>query len=225
MKSEMLFEKDGQYIVSKDAGDSCVPDKSHEGDLQSFWEKSLGLPLHVVTRLDRPVSGLVLLRSRILPGSNPEDEAKSLTKVYLAAVRGKPSFEGRLTDYLIHDQKRNVTVAGKSGDKGAKKAVLDLKVLREGENYSLCRIVLETGRHHQIRAQLGSRGTPVAGDTRYGAKRSLPGGRLGLHCVFIGDSKAGIEAFFPPEAVVPWSIFGDAGFYSRELVLDGLTGF
>jgi 23S rRNA pseudouridine1911/1915/1917 synthase len=64
---------------------------------------------------------------------------------------------------------------------GAKEAVLHYTILASSDNYHLLDIQLETGRHHQIRAQLAAIGCFVKGDVKYGAKRPNKDGSIGLH--------------------------------------------
>jgi len=63
----------------------------------------------------------------------------------------------------------------------SKKAILHYKLLKKLDNYYLLEIILETGRHHQIRSQLSAIGCPIKGDLKYGFDRSNTDGSIHLH--------------------------------------------
>ena len=93
-----------------------------------------------------------------------------MEKIYLAVVNGIPTkTKGRLVDYLLKDTEKNKVSVVSSGARGAKEAVLDYEVLSSKDNLSLVKIVLHTGRAHQIRVQLSNMGHPIYGDRKYGA--------------------------------------------------------
>lgn len=102
-------------------------------------------------------------------------------KTYRAIVQGCPEpQEARLECYLTTNQRINKTFTSAKQTPGSKQAILDYKVIRRGERYSLLEVNLLTGRKHQIRAQLSSIGHPIVGDLKYGAKRSNPDGSISL---------------------------------------------
>jgi len=87
----------------------------------------------------------------------------------LAMLDGIPkSEEGRLENYLWKDEKKNQVYVVKAEHEGAKKAILDYKVLRKNSNKTLVRVELHTGRPHQIRVQFANIGCPLVGDGKYG---------------------------------------------------------
>ena len=79
---------------------------------------------------------------------------------------------GILEDYLLKNEKNNMSKVVKEGTKNAKFASLDYEVLRYNEeiNLSVLKVNLHTGRHHQIRVQLSSRGHSIYGDQKYGGR-------------------------------------------------------
>jgi 23S rRNA pseudouridine1911/1915/1917 synthase len=85
----------------------------------------------------------------------------------------------RLVNSLWKDPKQKKSFI--STKKEAKEAILKYEVISAGERYSLLEIILETGRHHQIRCQLSAIGHPIKGDLKYGAKRSNKNGSISLH--------------------------------------------
>jgi len=92
----------------------------------------------------------------------------------------KPT-SGTLTHYLKRNTKQNKSYAYAKAVPDAKKAILDYRIVKKLDNFSLLEIQLHTGRHHQIRSQLTAIGSPIRGDLKYGAKRSNPDGSISLH--------------------------------------------
>ena len=137
--------------------------------------------LNAVHRIDRVVSGVVLFAStsKALTRLNADIRAKSCQKTYRALVESKPAVPAKtLENYLAHRDHRAVLCKKNAPD--AKLARLHYKTIKpQGENW-LLEIELETGRYHQIRAQLAAIGCPILGDKKYGAKRSFDG-RIALH--------------------------------------------
>jgi 23S rRNA pseudouridine1911/1915/1917 synthase len=107
---------------------------------------------------------------------------REIKKTYWAVVAKEmiPQSQ-RLVHYLKKNEKTNkATVFTKPTD-GAKEAILTYNVIKTLDNYLLLEIDLETGRHHQIRAQLSKNGTSIKGDLKYGSPRSNPDGGINLH--------------------------------------------
>lgn len=138
----------------------------------------------VIHRLDRPVSGLVIFAktSKGLSRFNELIRERGVSKEYLAVVKTRPvNEEGRLTHYLIKNERNNLSKAYDREVKGALKAELEYRLLASSDNYHLLWINLLTGRHHQIRCQLGAVGCPIKGDVKYGFNRPNEGGYIHLH--------------------------------------------
>lgn len=140
----------------------------------------------VVHRLDRESSGVLVFatsgRIKTILMSHWDEMAKE--RIYHALVEGAmegPS--GRLVNWLIEagPSRMKVVIAG---TEGSQKAITDYRILAKGGGFSLLELSLETGRKHQIRAQLAAAGHPIAGDERYGATTN-PVGRLCLHAVLL----------------------------------------
>jgi 23S rRNA pseudouridine1911/1915/1917 synthase len=103
-------------------------------------------------------------------------------KTYWALV-GKDAIPQslRLVHYLKKNEKNNKAIVFTKPTEGAKEAVLTYQIIKSLDRYLLLEVDLETGRHHQIRAQLSKNGTPIKGDLKYGAPRSNPDGGISLH--------------------------------------------
>jgi 23S rRNA pseudouridine1911/1915/1917 synthase len=107
---------------------------------------------------------------------------KQIKKTYWAIVKNKPDKEiDTLIHYLKKNPKNNKSTVFPRESEGCKKAVLHYKLIKELDNYYLLEIDLETGRHHQIRAQLSAINCAIKGDLKYGFNRSNPDGSICLH--------------------------------------------
>ena len=187
-----LYEDNHIIIVSKRAGEIVQGDKT--GDvplsetvaayLKQKYDKPGNVFVGVPHRLDRPVSGVVVLAktSKALSRLNEMFRIGSVDKRYLAIVKNKPqSPEGRLRNWLVRNEKQNRSYAYDHEVPGSKEAVLEYRLVASSVNYYLLEVKLETGRHHQIRCQLAKMGCPIKGDLKYGAERSNPDGSISLH--------------------------------------------
>ncbi len=107
---------------------------------------------------------------------------REVKKTYWAVV-GKELIpqSQRLVHYLKKNEKNNKAIVFPKATEGAKEAILTYHVIKTLDNYLLLEIDLETGRHHQIRAQLSKTGVPIKGDLKYGSPRSNPDGGINLH--------------------------------------------
>lgn len=188
----ILFEDNHIVIVNKKVGDLIQGDKTGDPPLSDLVKEYLKKKYHkpgnvflgVVHRLDRPTSGIVIFArtSKALERLNKMLREKQIKKTYWAIVKNKPA---QLSDTLIHylkkNPKNNKTTAFAKLTEGSKKAILHYKLIKNLDHYSLLEIDLETGRHHQIRAQLAAIGSPIKGDLKYGFDRSNPHGGIHLH--------------------------------------------
>jgi len=107
---------------------------------------------------------------------------REIKKTYWAVVAKEmiPQTQ-RLIHYLKKNEKNNKAIVFPKATDGAKEAILTYTVIKSLDNYLLLEIDLETGRHHQIRAQLSKIGVPIKGDLKYGSPRSNPDGGIHLH--------------------------------------------
>ena len=189
----VLYEDNHIIAVNKTCNEIVQGDKTGDTPLSEIvkayikekYNKPGDVFLGVTHRLDRPTSGVVLFArtSKALTRLNEMFKShEQIRKTYWAIVQGVPKIpEARLENYLVRNEAQNKSYIAKPGAKEAKLAVLSYKTLVRGDNYTLLKINLETGRHHQIRCQLAAIGCPVKGDLKYGAKRSNPDGGICLH--------------------------------------------
>lgn len=131
----------------------------------------LGGEIYTVHRLDKNVGGvMVYARNKHTAAAlSKAIQDGAMVKEYLATVHGTPPESGDWTDLLFKDSTKNKVFVVKKDRKGVKKAQLEFSRLTAGET-SLVRIRLHTGRSHQIRVQFASRGFPLVGDHKYGAR-------------------------------------------------------
>ena len=173
-----------------------------------------GVCLRTVHRLDQPVGGLmVLARSRQAAKllSQQMEERTHFHKAYLAVVRGKPADrEGTLRDLLGYDRTTRRAYVAQEPGREVRPAVLHYRVAAHQGEYTLLAITLETGRTHQIRVQLASRGLPLVGDCKYGAPPAdMEGIALWSYRLSFLHPQSGEGVAFSalPPAGWPWSVF------------------
>ena len=149
--------------------------------LKEKYAKPGGVYLGVVSRLDVPVSGVVLFArtSKAAARLNEQFREHTVEKIYAALVEGAiiPA-EAECADRLCEDKRHRKVFRTQSGE--GKESKLRYRKLRQVNRCSLIEIQLLTGRKHQIRIQFSSRGFPIRGDIKYGAKMSFSGG-IALH--------------------------------------------
>lgn len=148
------------------------------------YNKPGAVYLGVVHRLDRPTSGIVIFArtSKALPRLNKLFAAKEAKKTYWALVKeNPPKTSDRLVHYLKRNPKQNKSYSHINEVPDSKKGILEYRVLKKLNTYSLLEVDLHTGRHHQIRSQLSAIGCPIKGDLKYGFDRSNPDGSIHLH--------------------------------------------
>lgn len=189
---QVLFEDNHLIVVNKRPGDIVQGDKTGDNPLSEVVKEYIahkyGKPgavyLGVVHRLDRPTSGIVVFArtSKALARLNKMFAERETKKMYWAIVKNPPlEGEGHLVHFLKRNPKQNKSYAYNKEVAQSKKAILHYKILKKLDNYFLLEIDLETGRHHQIRAQLSFVGCSIKGDLKYGFDRSNPDGSIHLH--------------------------------------------
>jgi len=184
----VVYEDNHLLVVVKPPNMPTQADASGDPDLHTTmkqyiaekYQKPGAVYLGLVHRLDRPVGGLVVLArtSKAADRLSEQVRKKTLSRQYVAAVRGDARETAELCDWLLKDERTNTTRAVKDGTPGAKEAILDYVVLERRDGLSLCQIKLRTGRSHQIRVQFSSSGWPLWGDARYGGGQ--PGEQIAL---------------------------------------------
>ncbi|MFY0603747.1 MAG: RluA family pseudouridine synthase [Flavobacteriaceae bacterium] len=215
----VLFEDNHIIIVNKRPSDIVQGDKTGDKPLSDIVKEYIKEKYHkpgevflgVVHRLDRPTSGIIIFArtSKALERLNKMFREKLVQKKYWAVVKNKPKKEkDSLINFLKKNPKNNKSSVFKQEIEGSKKAILHYTTLKQLDNYTLLEIDLETGRHHQIRAQLSAIGSPIKGDLKYGFDRSNKDASIHLHArkiEFIHPvKKEKITITAPPPKEVIW---------------------
>ena len=180
MQTQIVYEDEAVLVIRKPAGlateSAGIGQKDVVSELKNYVaKKNPGkMPyLGIVHRLDQPVEGLLVFAKTKKAAEDLTTQLGkgTLKKEYLAVVCGKvPENTGRLVDYLAKE--KGMAVVKDAADTQAKKAVLSYTKKAETEKFTLLAVQIETGRFHQIRAQLSHAGFPILGDEKYGSEES-----------------------------------------------------
>lgn len=205
--ASMVVFKDNQLIAfNKPVGLASIKDNDNEKSLHELAEIYCQKNLFIVNRLDRPASGVVLFtkNKKALAFLNKQFSSRSVVKEYYAWVKGVPESQAKLVDFLIRNGKTKKAFVSSEKNPKAKKAILEYSTIHKLDHYTLLKVLLHTGRFHQIRAQLSHRGHPIYGDQKYGAKRGNLDRSIALHARSLNfehptkATKITIEAPLPP---------------------------
>lgn len=191
LAARILYEDNHLLVVNKLAGEITQGDKTGDECLAETYKAFIAwrdnkpgqVFLGIPHRLDRPVSGICILAktSKALGRLGVMLKEGGVHKTYWALCCAAPEPpEGLLENWLVKNEAKNKSYVVTERP-GAKLARLRYRRLRDTERYHLVEVELLTGRHHQIRCQLGSIGCPIKGDLKYGAPRSNPDGSICLH--------------------------------------------
>lgn len=182
-KLNVLYEDNHIIVVEKPVNIPSQGDKTGDIDMLSLVKEYIKEKYHkpgevylgLVHRLDRPVGGVMVFArtSKAAARLSEQVRSKVFKKKYLVICDGKFENEkGTLQNYLLKNERLNISRVVKEGTKNSKLAVLDYEVLKYNEeiDLSLVKINLHTGRHHQIRLQLANFGHSICGDQKYGTR-------------------------------------------------------
>jgi len=190
-KLNILYEDNHLLVLNKPAGIATMGLSDGEETLRTLakdyikqrYDKPGNVYLGVVSRLDTPVSGVVVFARTSKAAARLNDQFRDhrVEKIYHAIVEGTLSpREGLLVNHLCEDEKQRKMRVTARPTVESKEARLQYKCLKNIGNRSLLEVTLETGRKHQIRLQLAHKGHPILGDQKYGSKTSFPQG-IALH--------------------------------------------
>jgi 23S rRNA pseudouridine1911/1915/1917 synthase len=219
----VLYDDNHLLVVDKPAGlatmgtpgDCATLLTVAKQDIKQRYHKPGNVYLGVVSRLDAPVTGVVLLArtSKAAARLTAQFRSHAVEKRYWALVEGaiEPA-AGSLIDWLAPDERhRRMHVVGPTMP-GAKEARLSYRRLSQIAGGSLLEVTLETGRKHQIRLQLAEHGHPIIGDRKYGSRQRFPSG-IALHARWLAVTHPTTGDRIEFEAPLPeaWRSFGVKG--------------
>ncbi len=175
---EIIYEDNHLLVVVKPHGIPVQKSDSSSSDFQTIlkdflkrkYDKPGNVFLGIVHRLDQPVGGVMVFAKTSKAASRLSEQIRQniWKKCYLAVVDGTPKQKKAvLEDYLVKNEATNEVSVSKKGDPKAKFARLFYDTLESKNGRSLLKITLETGRAHQIRIQLSTRGLPIVNDHKY----------------------------------------------------------
>ena len=208
MELSVLYADDDIVVCIKPPR---VLSTDEEGGMPSLLRGQLGVDdIRTVHRLDRVVGGLMVFARNAGAASELSRQVREniFEKEYLAIVHGAPEYDtGKLYDLLFRNKARKMTEVVFEEGKGVQGASLRYRVLNKVKDMSRVRIVLETGRTHQIRVQFASRGIPLVGERKYSTLEdpceiALWSYRLSFTHPVTGEKTEFIQD--PPE-IYPWT--------------------
>ena len=224
MKLKIIYEDNHIIVVEKPVNIPSQGDKTGDEDMLTIIKKYLiekynkpgDAYLGLVHRLDRPTGGVMVFAKTSKAASRLSEQIreKNFEKEYLCIVDGKMEktvdiFE----DFLVKNEKNNLSRVTDKNNKNAKLAKLEYEVLKYDEkiDLSLVRVKLYTGRHHQIRVQFASRNHSLYGDQKYGTRGR--GKQLCLWAYKLSfahpTTKEHLEFTDYPEPIGSWVILKD----------------
>ena len=207
----VIYEDNHILVVNKAAGLLVQGDQTGDESLVDIakryikdkYKKPSDVFLGLVHRLDRPTTGVIVLArtSKALTRLNQQFKDRIPKKLYRAVVSGAPESSARLEHYLKKNSSKNKSFHYPKNIPNTKHAILRYRLVQSLKTYHVLEIELETGRHHQIRAQLAAVGMHIKGDLKYGAKRPNPNGSIHLHArslLFVHPTKKEEMEFIAP---------------------------
>ncbi len=196
MNLEVLLEDNHCLAVNKPAGLLSQADVSGEPSLvdavtaylKTRYAKPGNVYVGLLHRLDRTTSGVMLLAKTSKAAGRLSQQFRSgtISKLYWAVVEGRlPEIDGEWIDVLDKDHRQNRAGVVPPGSESGREARVAFRVVAACARFTQLELRPGTGRSHQLRIQLASRGLPILGDRKYGAKsrlRALDGQfRIALH--------------------------------------------
>jgi 23S rRNA pseudouridine1911/1915/1917 synthase len=187
----ILHEDDDVIVVLKSHGLLTVAtererETTAQAYLNAYLKEKGGERIHVVHRLDRETSGVLVFAKHFeaREALKVQFAAHDVDRVYVAVIEGelKPP-RGTFRSHLR--ERKDLRMESVDAHPDAKLAVTHYRTIQTNGRYSMLEVTLETGRKNQIRTHLAEAGHPIVGDRLYGSTVN-PLGRLGLHAKLLG---------------------------------------
>ncbi|MFD2045362.1 RluA family pseudouridine synthase [Ornithinibacillus salinisoli] len=184
---DIVYEDEAVLVIQKQAGVATIPSPHHRvgtianGVLAHYQKHDVPYTVHVVTRLDRDTSGLLLIAKHRYSHSILSDSQKQglVKRSYFAIVEGIMDRKKGTMKWNIGRKEGSIIERVVSAE--GQRAITHYTVKKEYKSHSLVEIELETGRTHQIRVHFSHAGHPLAGDDLYGGRKTELN-RQALHC-------------------------------------------
>ena len=211
MSLKIIYEGPGFVAIHKPAGISVEAFADHDTVEARAWAlfrrpRSPKRPfVGIVHRLDRPVSGLLLLarNKSTLRYLNEQFASRRVHKVYRARTQVPlPAPAATLEHHLSRDATGKKAVASDQAHRDSKPGRLRYELYRQDEAWSDYRIYPISGRFHQIRAQLAAAGSPIVGDGTYGSPLPYHENAIALHAEslsFVTKEGDAVDLHLPPD--------------------------
>lgn len=210
-KLNVIYSDNDIFVCIKPAR---VLSTDEPGGLPELVRLALGdekADVRTVHRLDRVVSGVMVLARNARAASELSRQIREddFEKEYIAVVHGCPDKKsGTLTDLLYRDKARKMTMVASEPAKGVQEAILDFEVIGCNTDMSRVKVLLRTGRTHQIRVQFASRGMPLVGERKYCTLEDSCEIALWSHRIAFTHPLTGerMEFSYEPPSIYPWTI-------------------
>lgn len=182
-KLDIIYEDKDLIVINKPSGILTIKAGGnislYELVREYIKKQSPKNKLFIVHRLDKDTSGVILFAKSEKTKRILQENWSSYVREYIALVEGTPKKKKeKLINYLKESSSLQVYVT--KDKREGKLAITSYEVITSNNKYSLLKVMIETGRKNQIRAQLSYIGHPIIGDKKYEAKTN-PLKRLGLH--------------------------------------------
>ena len=217
---DILYEDNHIIVVNKPQNIPTQSDASGDTDMLTMvkeyikekYNKPGNVYVGLVHRLDRPTGGLLVFAKTTKAAGRLSEQIKNGTmeKIYLCVVEGVPQEpRAELFNYLKKNAKENRVRVVPAPVEGAKDARLSYELVNANDKFSLLKIKLDTGRSHQIRAQLSNIKLPIYGDAKYGAH---PKANIALYATMLRFEHPTTKQVLsfkvcPPVDKLPWKTF------------------
>ena len=193
----ILYQNEDLIIANKPAGVPSQQDQTEDASILSIMEDQFSQPLFLVNRLDRPVSGCILLATSSKAQAMYSNISIQKRYVAITSIRDIDP-QGELIYYLKRDgRKRKAFISDKKA-KGYKACHMNYLIKHQFDKYLAIDIDIETGRFHQIRAGLSHFQMPVKGDVKYGARRGNKDRSIDLHAYSISIDNNALVVYADP---------------------------
>lgn len=179
---EIIDETEDFIVILKKHGIAVQVTDKEVDDLESILNSRYPEKVHVLNRIDQPVTGLVIFGKNKSFASQFTEmlKVRTVKKTYLALVSGEPEIGPTELKHYIKKLHNRAMTADEKVDDFFKEAILVYTLIQSFDRYHLLKIDLKTGRFHQIRAQLATMELPIKGDLKYGSRRPNLDRSIGL---------------------------------------------